>query len=600
MRSSISRWEVLLSILPAILVCDAAGILGLLIYTNNKTIIPNSGSLLALSICHFIITLSFPFALINNKISHIALFIITLLSGLAILGAGLSYLNLSLIQYNLIVANQNLFKAFNSLFLVSLITIGFSIGNIARHFNFEISIVDDLASNEEINEKFNPPQPNSISLKASAATLVDPNLNNLDNNSFMFSSISRIASKVNGSMQSINNNTLNEKKNDYSIKKLSIIKQSNSSTDILNIPEDNSEKEPIEHTATPVMSKIVDVQPQPSKNLLVERDALKRIPSVLLPPHLRPQEKTVFSNFNKLQDPINFEAERPILGKSKSHSNYNIPEEIIQEIPRSTTVQEMYPYLNDSKPGQLHTISLDDWNSKDDWFKKQEYLKSSSNSFQVLEPEQTFGKFLNEESDRFTITEPSEIDRFDNTSVFYDQQESSTEEVIKYVDNAIKNDDFYESGIDQSYSTLHLDDLYKQNSPQKSIFKSPTRRNSNNSFFSSSVPTSPRKGTRSSKSSPKKRRIKNLSLSSIVYKDEDKSIPNFPYVLELQRRQSAAHIEVKVPQTPIKETNNDSSKNTPESNKSHNPFPSEVIGQYDREKWKTLERLNLIHPTTEI
>jgi hypothetical protein len=385
----------------------------------------------------------------------------------------------------------------------------------------------------------------------------------------------------------------------------------------------------------------MDMQ-QPSKNLLNERDAIKRIPSVLLPPHLRPQEKkTTFSNFPmsqeqtpKLRSPATFQSECSHISHSQSFSDYrrdSIPEEgIIEQIPRSITVQELMLGRPDPSKVGLRTISLEDWERRGEWLEQHEKFKTPSYSYLPYQGPSVYNKALiAEESDKFTLAD-IDADKIDSSlsdhghSINPDS-ENSTEEALKYVENAqdVKGD-FYEGGIDQSYSTLHLEEMYndqssvyrtKTHSPQKSMFRAHSQKSSVSSFtfkgFSASVPSSPKKRRRSNKSSPKKNIMKNHSLSSIVFKyDEEEAVPNFSYVHELQsspsrRITSMINLENTKPgilETPTKAFKSESKKTgsptTPESNHSNASFPSEVIGQYDKEKWKTLQRLNMVQNTT--
>jgi hypothetical protein len=255
-------------------------------------------------------------------------------------------------------------------------------------------------------------------------------------------------------------------------------------------------------------------------------------------------------------------------------------ESLMQKIPRAATMS-VIPLFKDNQG--MKTLTLEDYEKNYEEIQQHAMTSTSFHHSSQIEP--------------YERSHPSSLNMSDVASIS-EEAEDSTEEALKYLEGAQDaNEEDLKTAMDQTAGDLNLERmktpstlvLSKSNSPQKSIFAH-SRKNSSISFkgvMSPSTGSSPKRRT-SLRGSPRKLGLKNLSLSSIVYKEPDDT-PNFSYVHELQ---SSPKKTSRV--TPRKEPLGDKS-NTPESTHSgKSVFPTEVIGEYDKEKWKTMVRLQLV------
>ncbi|CCH46425.1 putative membrane protein [Wickerhamomyces ciferrii] len=717
----------------------AAGVIAIIFFKNSNYQL-NKPSLITLIIGEFISILSLPLLFFNSRLSIIwSLLSINLISSFISLGARLSLFNFS-IKANVFqndLKSQNLLISLFTLIIASQFFHGFTLSSYFNSlFQFYQQNNDPESQRqfdiENLKEKV-------ISLKASAATLVDNRKvsgnqesttstkattttkdsqqtnGNTDQQSSIFQSTkSRFSSKkdfnslTNHELKSIipkNYNNVQNIAQLYSIKKLSIINQSSSSADITATPAKNHRNSNrLSSTTTTSSSQKIDdsiKNAQNAKNLSLERDALKRIPSALLPPHLKPQTSNLTKNqhiLSKYQNrsisqPGNlnnlWEFQRKDEFNSNNQDDDNLQnldqnENVPELIPRAITIENFYPLrtqhnISMEDDNGIRTIAPIDYdqgkfnnfnvNQLKNGFEPEHLLKSGN--FDSLDPPINHDQY----NDRFTIND----DDNDNYSIPDDVQSShvstsSTEEALKIVENvqqASSNEFDLNDVIDQSRSSLNLERLNTPNnnnnhltksksySPHKSIFRGHGhghghgnhgyqqiegnnighyRKNSSVSFknFSVSMPSSPKKKSIMNNSPSKKAKFKkNLSLSNIVFKidsslnnsnDSDSEIPNLSYVHDLQsspskkRRSSITpsfattndidthskqqHQPHNSTTTPSKHKHNNSqlavtsSNNSPNSNWSENShisiFPADVIGEYDKEKWKTMQRLQLV------
>lgn len=565
-------------------------------------------SLISIITGELVSVISIPFLFLHLKSSVWELVSLGTVSSLLSLGAGLYFIN------NLVVTEIP--RSINPKLLISLIGLLISSQflhglSLSTHFH-SLQKILSIGTNSQYGSDIENTKEKAVCLKASAATLVESrktsgnqeSVKTQEQQSLFQSTKSRFSSKASSSSLSDNHapNTLSAAPF-YSIKKLSIINQSSSSTNI-SIAQSH---QPSIHTTTPTESSAKDLLT--AKNLSLERDALKRIPSALLPPHLKPQSKE-----EEIQPALKIKT-------SVSQSNLvrgSVKENIPQSIPRAATFQNIFPGPHTEQSNGMKTITPTDFEQGYENFQFQQ-LRGPLEPPKRLMKAAHFGDSETEgDEGRFPISDDDTKENDDDNVSNLSNQ--STEEALKMVENAQEkgSNEFIRDVMDQSMSTLQLEKvttptpLSKSNSysPHKSIFKSHGRKDSAASLsfknFSVSMPSSPRR--KSIINSPKKMRMKNLSLSSIVFKDTDDDLPNLSYVHELQSSPSKKRRGSAVATTPTKNKHfekilAEKSNTTPESNWSDNShksiFPSEVIGEYDKEKWKTMERLQLVKKELE-
>ncbi|ONH66498.1 hypothetical protein BON22_3713 [Cyberlindnera fabianii] len=532
-----------------------------------------------------------------------------------------------------------LFKSFVFLFVASLLFGGITIGCLTQAYFTEtedVVIAEDMDSAEKQHRYRSNSGAHSlkkmVSLKASAATLVDTagrhgddyNSNSSNNNNYNPLSRSQSNRSKNSSKASLSAFSYKRSKTttkgsipNYSIKKLSVINQSSSTmniTELGSVKHSSSANTIKSGLFTPTISRSKDFESS-SKNMLMERDALKRIPPALLPPHLRPHDKNSFGqNQRSGSDPMISTSHTT---KDISH-HYFQEEPVMQQIPRAATVNPIMPYFKENKG--MRTISLEDYERNYD------RIQMSQNSgFQPYRTSDLFSELPHEEHAKLEMEPIPSSDAIE--SIVELAQESavspddSTDKAMKYLEDAQDagnaDQDMLKAAMDQQTSSINLQALEafdtmstkgKGHSPHKSIFGH-SRKGSqfSNRGNSMSMPGSPVRRSKSKRQSPRKLGIKNLSLSSIVYKDDKNDAPDFSYVHELQNSPSRKKTAMTLPaidtNTPIKRSKTvnvlqDATNTTPDSSWSehshHSVFPSEVIGEYDKEKWKTMMRLKMV------
>lgn len=606
----------------AVFLSIATAVISILIL-KQKTHDLSRSSIISLITGELLSVLSLPLLLFNSKTALWGLFTLGGLSTALSLGAGLALIN-NLISSN-IVGNMNpkLLTSLLSLIVSSQLLHGLSL---STHLH-SIQDFSHLFITEQEKHDIDSLKEKVVTLKASAATLVESrktsgnqesvvnhqsihsknNQNSEQQSSIFQSTKSRFSSKV--SLNSSNDVNKSNKLSipSYSIKKLSMINQSSSST---NISIAQSHQPTIETTTTPIDTNFKSALT--AKNLILERDALRRIPSALLPPHLKPQTKQEQQQQSSKPQPS------LMIKTSQSQSNLThgtLKENIPESIPRAATFSNIFTNPPFELNNGMTTITPTDYENSYENFQFNQ-LRAPIEPSKRLMKSAHFGEFSSAEEegeDKFSLSEDEEDVISNNGS---EVSNKSTEEALKFVQDAHEkgSNEFIRDVIDQSKSTLQLERVTtpttltksKSHSPHKSIFKSHhNRKDSSTSVsfknFSVSMPSSPRR--KSIINSPKKLRIKNLSLSSIVFKDTEEELPNLSYVHELQSSPSKKRRASVVTTTPTKNKHFDNilaekSNTTPESNWSENShksvFPSEVIGEYDKEKWKTMERLHLV------
>lgn len=476
MKSVLSGLLLLLSALCSI----AVGVLGIILFHEQ----PHEAEL-ALIVGELLNVLTLPVWLYDPRFSLAVIAsgqVMALVAGILMIDSvsELTTTNISRVAVRLFIANAFLG--------------GVAIGNLLQCTSHTTTPIFD-----EESEKSSVKSKKVISLKASAATLVDvPKEPVLQRQMGV----------------------------DYSIKKLSVINQS-SSTNIshMTLPRDNSH-----NTIKSYQPMIIGRDMETSPSMLRERDAIRRIPSVLLPPHLRPQPSVI-----------------------KTHSMTEMSNHMVQSIPRASTLAAIPHFTGD---GPMKTMTLEDY-------------------------ERNYEEILHHEIHASSF--------HPQTKLYKQESDDSTEDALRFIEDA--NDTDLASAMAQTASDLNLERMRTPSPPvtrRSSIFGH-SRMSSSLSFKGSPSKTSPSKaspGTSSKKPSPRKLRLQTLSLSSVVYKEETPT-PDFSYVHELQ----SSPQKTRTPQKALEIA----PKGTPESNNSdRSVFPSDAIGEYDKEKWKTMRRLELV------
>lgn len=654
--------------LSSIILSIATAVIGIIILIlKNPGHGLSLGSTIALIIGELLAVFSLPFLLLKSRSSLWVLIPLNIISSALSLGAGLSLINFLITSApSSINTDPKWIISLLALFISSQFFHGLSISNYIHTFqNFRHMIAEEQDKDdiENLREKV-------ISLKASAATLVESRkasgnqesvsrANNDDNingkndkdqlSSLFQSTKSRFNSKVSLGPSSENINKVYQPNliQSYSIKKLSMINQSCSST---NISLAQSRHPSFVSNSDPADSSSKEAQI--AKNLSLERDALRRIPSALLPPHLKPQPKQqLLSSQEQSLPPHSFSQPNLVLYKNhRSQSNlYNygesvpsLRETIPESIPRAATFNNLFAASNTQHDNGIKTITPTDYEKSYEDFQFHQ-LRGPLEPSKRFQKSAHFGDFdPTDDEDELSVSQGDADNDMDEEAieddVVSDISNQSTEDALKFVQDAQEkgSNEFIRDVIDQPKSNLELERVRtpttltksKSYSPHKSIFRGAChyrnhstnnihhgRKDSSTSIsfknFSMSMPSSPRK--KSIMTSPKKLKIKNLSLSNIVFKPDDDDIPNLSYVHELQSSPSKKRRASMAICTPTKNFQNNNTSfsenkvldnkiedksNSPESNWSDNShksvFPSEVIGEYDKEKWKTMERLQLV------
>lgn len=613
-RRPLGRWSCLVQLFSVSLSIATAVIAILVLKQHEQTL--SRASIICLTAGELLSVLSMPLLLFNLKTTLWIIIILGVLSSALSLGAGFSLIN-SLISSSIPTkTNTRLLCSLLALMISSQLFHGLSLSaQIHSLYDLKNTLITEQERNdlESLKEKV-------ISLKASAATLVEnrktsgnqesvaTNSDNFKDNDEQQSSLfqstkSRFSSKASlVSSNNVNKSTKLTVPPFYSIKKLSIINQSSSSTNISTV---HSHQQSIDTATAPTDSSSKDALT--AKNLSLERDALKRIPSALLPPHLRPQPRQ-----QQLSKPAS------LLALKTSQSQMNLTQGVLKDnipesIPRAATFSNIFTNPPLEQNNGIRTITPTDYEKSFEKFQFN-HLRAPVEPPKRLMKSAHFGEFSatdKENDERLSLTdeEAEEVASYVSNK--------STEEALKLVQDAQEkgSNEFIRDVIDQSKSSLKLKRVTtpttltksKSYSPHKSIFKNHhSRKDSSTSVsfknFSVSMPSTPKK--KSIMNSPKKLKIKNLSLSSIVFKDNEDEIPNLSYVHELQsspskkRRGSLITATTPTKNKHFEKMLAEKSNTTPDSSWSDNShksvFPSEVIGEYDKEKWKTMERLHLV------
>ncbi|KAH3672004.1 hypothetical protein WICMUC_004511 [Wickerhamomyces mucosus] len=583
-----------LSIVISSLISITTGVLGILIICHNSLNNNIKIPLVVLVAGLLLEIIALPLSFVNIYIISL----ITSASSFITLGAGLSFIHFALFKsLDIHLLQVTLFEPFFLLLFSTVLLKGFTISTTSFHHS--TLFTEDFNNLEDEGQiprgKLKTLEDRYISMKPSSATLVDHS--RMEDRFGRSRSLLSAKPSISSFAAFENFDTKKSPIIDYSIKKLSVINQSTSSANISQsskVTADNNGTDLSEcPSTTPTLPRFIDSSQD--KNVILERDALNRIPTALLPPHLKSQEKPIRRS-NSL-------FEKPTLSRLNFQTNFSpiamTRDALIQEIPRAHTFQDIQPFSNDH--GKINTITLENWEAHQESYKKQTNLMAP---FQPTLPFKG-SDFLKKEDLSL------EIENEDQISI------NSTNEALKFLEGAKhSNDDhiFQTAMTDKTQSTIHLDTLDhntnkpKSHSPHKSsIFRSHSQKSSITSIIplklSASVPTSPKKKSPHKSSPSKMLQIKNLSLSNIVFDEKyDEAIPDLSYVHELQRSpkkrsKSLSKKELKTPNkdTPLDYLTPTNFTTTPESIHSQRSiFPSDVIGEYDREKWKTMERLNLI------
>lgn len=645
----------LFSVILSSVVSCGCGALGIVVYEQQKSI--NRGAGLSLIVGELGSVLALPLWASRRPIMVKGSMLVIALMSLLSAAAGVVLIT----DASWTSASQGeVEKALVGLYIFGLLISGYSVGSMLETYEQWMSHDSAVRVDRYDDEKQSSKTTESnrvVSMKASAATLVDHFLSTRP--STAQSTVDQAFRLGSISLSTLRNSNSRQKlvqPQDYSIKKLSVINQSQSSTELSGVENKNLPRGLSNNSLGSQLATFLPPPSEPSEGdnkasdldlnndgvIMRERDAINRIPSVLLPPHLRP------TNDGGLNDKIcpQLNSTNQLIHAAQSQHGdammYNEP--VIQTIPRAMSLDAL---TNPEHTGELRTISLEDYEKN----RMDPYM--STNVFQsapqLSQIRQTCANLQ-------TIVTDDEL---------VDLEQTATDEAMKLIEDARKADEEeLRSCINQTSSDLNLKRLKtpttantsKSSSPHKSIFGH-SRMSSSISFkaFTTSMnasphgsTSSPRKRT-SQRNSPKKLgSLKNLSLSNIVYKtdndcdydDDHTSVPEFPYVHELQssptRRKSVltlgtprrgsiqtlstmkAHNEPlqphssSIPQTPLKGSRDEPailSERTNTSTGTHNSpgscsstqsvFPHEVIGEYDKEKWKTMVRLNMVSDQNE-
>lgn len=637
-------------------------VFGVLVLHFHKVQSPGRESLMVLIVVELLDLVSIPFYFFKLNIKTC----ISAISTFSSLGSGMRVLHFLVFKfYDEAIMNSWYTEAFALFYIASVLFKGIAL---CFDLQFMDSDIMDNFSDRETTDSFHSteraheergghlgygkqyPDDYYVSMKPSAATLVDHTGQHQPMNLNIKPSMTSV-----GPISKMTLTTLSGPFGQSSFQRLPITQQSTSSMNISH-KQTNSDyqvRQSIDsHFGTPTLEKFM--KKSTDGKVGIERAAINRIPSALLPPHLKAPGHTLprcQSNIEPL--PTNKKNSMPFL--------YNYDNQVIMpDIPRAQSVAA-FPFITSTTTvGKSVDNEALRKLSKLDWLANPAPFRSTATNSRQSPPTHSNPSEQELPKDDLTFSSESDGDRSVNSGGLA---------ALGYFDSARNSisepHDFFQSAIDATpmqFDDVQLDMEHtagtksrsNSHSPHKSIsfLKSHSQQNSMSSFTfgrSSSVQSAPGSPKRRIQRSPtRKLSIKNLSLSSIVFDDSEShndqdgsDIPDLTYVHELQKspskqslpqqqagRRKSMHSkhpsmskihENNVNMTPRRQQhhtedfldtpatirNEDAIKkdgeeeqavqSTPESYNSRTSiFPSEVIGQYDKEKWKTMERLNMV------